>query len=221
MELQQTVNLVRDLIAGEGYVAGDRLPPERELTGRLGLGRGALRRAFDVLERDGIIWRHVGKGTFFAGNDGVTAGEITGLSDQITPVRMMQARVCIEAAISREAAKNASREAINRMNLVLDRSEAASTWREYETQDDLFHRAVAEAADNILLLALFDHLNQVRRAVAWGNVVRSSSRPPRDHPSFEQHRLIASAIQDRDPAAAHDAMRQHLGSVSARLFEET
>ncbi len=45
--------------------------------------------------------------------------------------------------------------------------EEASSWAEYEVQDDLFHRAIAEASDNILLLSLFDQLNQVRRAVAW------------------------------------------------------
>ena len=145
---------------------------------------------------------------------------IASLSKQITPVRMMQARVCIEAAIAREAALHASGEAIIRMKVAMDRAQSAPSWHDYETQDDLFHRAIAEAADNILLLALFDQLNQVRRAVAWGSVVRSTQRPPRDHSSFAEHRKIAAAIENRDGAGAYDAMRQHIGSVSARLFEE-
>ncbi len=41
-----------------------RLPPERELCDTLGVSRGDLRKALDVLARDGHIWRHVGKGTF-------------------------------------------------------------------------------------------------------------------------------------------------------------
>ena len=139
------------------------------------------------------------------------AGPLADLGRQITPVRMMRARLCIEPAIARESAINASGEAITRMKLARDRAEAASSWADYEAQDDLFHRSIAEAADNILLLALFDQLNQVRRAVAIGNVTRQSATPPRDHSSFAEHDRIIEA---------YEAMRQHLGSVSARLFGE-
>lgn len=212
---------VRSLIAAGSYSPGDRLPPERDLIERFGMSRTTLRRALDALEREGAIWRHVGKGTFVANHAGwAMQDSLLSLSRQISPVRMMQARVCIESAIAREAAINASAEAIIRMKLATDRAEAASNWSDYETQDDLFHRSVAQAADNMLLLALFDQLNQVRRAVAWGNVVRKTQRPPQDHSSFSEHRRIASAIEQRDPVTAHDAMRQHIGSVSARLFEE-
>ncbi|MGE0845493.1 MAG: FadR/GntR family transcriptional regulator [Flavobacteriaceae bacterium] len=212
---------VQALIESGNYAPGDRLPPERELTDELGLTRARLRRALDALERNGTIWRHVGKGTFVAGHGNGDAGDGVGaLSRQVTPVRMMQARLCIEPAIAREAAVNASGEAITRMKLAMERSIAAPSWADYETHDDLFHRSIAEASDNILLLALFDQLNQVRRAVAWVNVKRQSERPPRDHSSFGQHAAIAAAIEARDPRGAQDAMREHLRSVSARLFEE-
>ena len=47
---------------------------------------------------------------------------------------------------------------------------------------------------NVLLLSLFDQLNQVRRAVAWNTVVRELPRPPADHSSFAEHDRIAAAI---------------------------
>jgi DNA-binding FadR family transcriptional regulator len=56
--------------------------------------------------------------------------------------------------------------------------------------------------------------------VAWGSVVRLSERPPREHTSFVEHERIAAAIEARDPAAAQEAMRRHIRSVSSRLFEE-
>ena len=72
---------------------------------------------------------------------------------------------------------NASSEALSRINLAKERAQNAPTWDEYEAQDDLMHRQIATATDNLLLLSLFDQLNQVRRAVAWGTVVRTSVRP--------------------------------------------
>ncbi len=184
---------LRALIADGGYAPGDRLPPERELIERLGIGRAALRRALDQLERSGAIWRHVGKGTFIAGSEEAT-GDI---ARQMTPMRMMQARLCIEPALAREAAIHATAEAMAGIERILDRSEAAASWAEYEAQDDAFHRAVAEACDNALLVAAFDQLNRVRRAVAWGAVSRKSTKPPADHSSFAEHRDIASAPSAR------------------------
>ena len=204
-----------------GYSPGDRLPPERELIVSLGMSRNSLRRALEALERDGAIWRHVGKGTFVAAHGGDAAtGSLSALSKQVTPVQLMRARLALEPAISREAAINASQDAVTRLKVLKDRAVAAADWDDYEAQDDLFHRAVAEATGNPLLLTLFDQLNQVRRAVAWKTVVRQSSRPAGDHTSFAEHDEILAAIEGRDPSGAQDAMRKHLSSVSARLFEE-
>jgi len=100
------------------------------------------------------------------------------------------------------------------------RMRSATTWAEYEEQDDLLHHLIAQSSDNLLLVSLFDQLNQVRRAVAWGNVVRETTRPPTTHTSFDEHNEIVTAISDRNPEAAYEAMRNHLRSVSGRLFEE-
>lgn len=217
---EDVVERLRAFIRDGGYAPGDRLPPERELIVSLDLSRTALRRALDALEREGAIWRHVGKGTFVArGESAAPGGRLVDLGRQLTPFRMMRARIAIEPAIAREAAINASGEAMMRMRLAMERAAAAATWAEYERQDDAFHRSIAEASDNLLLVALFDQLNQVRRAVAWGAVTRETVRPPADHTSFAEHAAIARAIAERNPEAAYEAMRAHIRSVSARLFE--
>lgn len=213
---------LRSYIADGGFTQGVRLPPERHLTDELGMSRSTLRKALGALERDGVIWRHVGKGTFVAdGSPQAPSGAMVELGRQLTPFRMMRARMAIEPAIAREAAVNASGDTQMRMQRALERSKAAATWREYEIQDDIFHRTVAEASDNLLLLSLFDQLNGVRRAVAWGNVQRRSAHPSPDHSSFAEHDAIAAAIANRDPVAAYESMRAHLRSVSQRLFGES
>lgn len=213
---------VRDYIGRQSLKPGDRLPAERQLIQELGMPRGALRRAFDALEREGLIWRHVGKGTFMS-RGGVGAEDaIDWTADvvrQITPLRMVRARLCIEPALAGEAALNASAEALTRMRIALDRATAASSWEEYEDQDDQFHRAIARASDNLLLVGLFDQLNRVRRAVAFGVVTRDTPCPSPKHSSFTEHEQIAAAIEARDRTGAQELMRAHLLSVSKRLFE--
>ncbi|NNK79766.1 MAG: FadR family transcriptional regulator [Litoreibacter sp.] len=220
-EKEDAVERLRALIADRKHMPGDRLPPERQLIELLGVGRSALRRALEHLERDGVIWRHVGKGTFVSHGMGGSGDALSELAHQMNPVRMMRARLCIEPAIAREAAVNASGEAIAKINVAMERAQAAVSWSEYERQDDLFHRAVVEASDNVLLVALFDSLNRVQREVAWGSVERDTSRPPEQHSSFGEHEAIAEAIAAHDPEGAFRAMGVHLKSVSTRLFGDS
>jgi len=211
MQTQQTpigsedpAEALRVFIANGGYSPGDRLPPERELIFKLGFSRTNLRKGLDTLERQGAIWRHVGKGTFVAAHSNANGeGGLLHLSQQVSPVDMMRARLSLEPALAREAAINASDDAVVRVKLARDRAEVAASWDAYEAQDDAFHRAVAEATGNVLLLSLFDQLNQVRRAVAWNAVTRSTAKPPRNHSSYEQHDVLTSAIEARDPHAAY------------------
>ncbi len=212
---------LRNFIAEGGYDAGQRLPAERELTERLSLTRTELRKALDVLEREGTVWRHVGKGTFLTdrNSDGATDALID-LGRKLTPFRMIRARLVFEPAIAREAAANASGDDLLAMQRAMERTRSATTWAEYEEYDDLLHLLIAKSSDNLLLVALFQQLNQVRRAVSWGNVVRETARPLPTHTSFAEHDAIAAAIAARNPEAAYEAMRDHLRSVSNRLFAE-
>src|SRR5215471_15821646 len=69
---EQTLTRLRQLITEEGLASDGRIPPERALASELGVGRRSLRRALDVLEKEGRISRHQGRGTFV--NTGVNTG---------------------------------------------------------------------------------------------------------------------------------------------------
>jgi len=70
--------------AGEGAVAGARLPTERDLAEKLGVTRAAVRNALSYLEAAGSISREVGRGTFLRG----AADE---LADDVGPADVMRA----------------------------------------------------------------------------------------------------------------------------------
>lgn len=220
-ERQSDLTRLRVYIDDGGFAPGDRLPSERVLCEALDFKRTNLRRALDTLEREGTIWRHVGKGTFLSEpQEDAPSDWVADIGRELTPVKMMRARMSIEPAIAREAAINASKEAVERIMRAVAGCEEALDWAGYEAFDDELHRAIAAATDNPLLVGLYDQLNAVQRKVAWTTVVRETSRPPRSHTSFTEHKNIAKAIAAHDNAGAHQAMRTHIGSVSARLFGE-
>lgn len=204
------------------FCPGDRLPPERVLIEKLKLSRASLRNALQKLEDSGTIWRHVGKGTFLGpqASGQQDANPVLTLARRTAPIKMMRARLAVEPGIAREAALNGSVEALDRIMAAQNATHEASDWISYEAADDDFHRAIAEASDNLPLMAIFDQLNLIRRSVAWENVMRDNSRPPADHGSFHEHHLIALALAAHDPEAAERTMRSHLKAVSHRLFGE-
>ena len=212
---------LRTYIANGNFAPGDRLPAERELTKVLGVKRTILRRGLETLERQGVIWRRVGKGTFLSESRAdIPINWLDEISQQLTPIKMMRARLSIEPAIAREAAINASSESMVRIMRTVESAENALNWAGYEASDDAFHRAIASATDNPLLVALHNQLNAVQRAIAWTSVTRETERPASSHTSFVEHRAIADAIAKHDHSQAHYAMRKHIASVSARLFGE-
>jgi len=207
VERHDAQQLLKRFIESGGYAPGDRLPAERELIDNLGITRSSLRKGLDALEREGTIWRHVGKGTFISEpTNPATFPGVDKLSQEISPIQMMRARLALEPVIAREAAINASTEAMRRIIVARDSAVEASSWKAYEISDDAFHRSIAQATDNALLLSLHDHLNQVHRTVAWRKVIRKTDRPSREHTSFAEHNHIVDAIDVRDPMAAHNSM---------------
>ncbi len=195
-----------------------RLPAERELADALGVTRGALRKALATLEREGQLWRHVGKGTFVGSRD-LDVVNLGDIERQTNPAEVMRTRLLIEPVLAREAALNATSADVEAMRRCLVRTREAATWRQYEAADNALHRLIAEASGNRLLLGLFDVLNSVRRAVVWGRLRNDSGRPPADHHSFAEHQAIVEAIAERDLDAAGRRMQGHLRSVESRLIE--
>ena len=211
---------LRAFIAQKDAGSDTRLPPERELCESLGVSRGELRKALAILEAEGHLWRHVGRGTFI-GQRPVDESDVGTLTSQTNPAEVMRTRLLLEPAFAREAALNARAADIDEIRICIGRSRHAESWRQYENWDNRFHRAVARASGNSLLLGLFDTLNAVRRAVVWGRLRSDAKAPSKDHHSFAEHERIAYAIETRDVEEAGRAMRQHLESVEARLRPRT
>jgi len=61
---RQLFQFFRDEILSRRMPPGSRMPPTRELAGQIGLNRITISSAYDLLESEGLIRTHVGRGSF-------------------------------------------------------------------------------------------------------------------------------------------------------------
>ena len=201
------------LIDGGRFPRHSRLPPERELAIKLGVGRSTLRKALAILEAEGKIWRHVGRGTF-VGDSAPPASHADVLAlTATTPEELLEARLVLEPAMAAFAATCARREEIAKMQVAIVKRENAPDPQTYNLWDHTFHEIIAQSTHNPILVALVKSLNGLRKRPEWTNYKRTRMSRQTRRQSAQEHTEIVAAIEARDPVAAYECMRAHLGNV--------
>jgi len=214
---EQTLSDLRQMI-GAGSIAGDgRLPPERDLARALGVGRRVLRRALDVLEREGEVSRRQGRGTFVTARGNGMDGPLSGIFQHTNPLEVMEVRLTVEPTIARLASLRASRCDIERLRVLVEETRAARDSETYRTADAAFHRSIAEATRNALFLALYDALQALRQDETWERLGENGRCYKRQAVYAKDHREIFEAIAARDSERAQEAMYRHLSDVQRLL----
>ena len=199
----------------------DQLPTERDLAEEIGVGRRAVRRALEVLETEGYIWRRQGAGTFIGEEPVQPEENLSDLPASTNMLEVMEVRLRIEPALAQLAALRATADDIVGMRQLAEKVAAADDMDGRELWDGALHRAIAAASGNTLFLALFDVVDRVRQDESWRHV-REALRTEQTIERYKmQHLQILDAIERRDPVAAETLMRQHLLALQERLLFST
>ena len=195
-----------------------RLPPERDLAEKLGVGRRSLRRALGVLEDEGHILRRQGRGTFVRDAGAPLDLRLGRISELTNPIEVMETRLALEPASARLAAIRASRRDMERLASLAAETRVTRTPAEYERANTAFHRRIAEAARNALYLALFDAVNEILRDLACERLTESGHCFNRQGVYSDFHDKIVGAIAARDGDKAEALMYSHLLDVQQNLL---
>ncbi len=234
----QTLSKLRQLIASGSLGVGGRIPPERTLANEMGVGRRSLRRALDILEQEGQITRHQGRGTFVhsesdpavapmalrarTGDISIASAVATIPFDRIleftNPLEVIEVRLAVEPVIARLAALRASQADIRRLQGLVGETREATDPGVYEKADERFHRAVAEAARNALFLSLFDTLSASRRDATWRRLSENAHCFKRQSVHSASHQEIYEAIAARNSERAFECMYKHLSDVQRHVY---
>ena len=214
---------VRDFIlnaASAGKIApGARLPTERDLAQRFSLPRNAVRRTLAQLVAEGSITRHVGRGTFLAGE--TPANAPASKADSVahtSPAELMEARLRIEPAVAELIVTNATPSDFERMEMCIDRAERAATLDEFEMWDAALHQAFATATHNRFVIRVLDMVAAVREQSEWGKLKDRIVTPERRLTYQGEHRAIVEALKARDAELARNAILRHLQHARRNLF---
>lgn len=211
---EQIVSQIEESLLSGTLKPGDQLPPERELAQRFGVSRTAVREAIRALREKGLVEAFAGRGTFItnASSEAVrqSLGWMARIGQPDGSAQLVEVREILEPEIAARAAERAEEKDLAAMREAVAAMDAAANDAEAFIEADLdFHLAIAEAAENAIILTLIDSIVGLLREQR----MRTFSVPGGPSRGQFHHKRVLEAIERRDPNAAREAMRTHLEQV--------
>jgi GntR family transcriptional repressor for pyruvate dehydrogenase complex len=212
------VDQVRRLIEQGNLTAGDRLPTESELVGRLRVSRSVLREAVSRLETVGLVSVQRGRGMFVGDPASLSSCvQMVRTAMTISPREMEQFaefRSAIECYSARQAARRATPEDLAELEAILEQMDRPGQEHlDCIRYDFQFHLKIIELTGN----ALMRNVMEVIQQFVLAGMVQTTPAPRNSTRSQKLHRDIFEAVKAGDADAAEKAMQVHMEAVQAAL----
>jgi len=209
------VSDVKHMIASGTLAPGSRLPPERELAKSFGVNRASLRQVLKVLEIMGVLSQRVGDGTYL--NDSAESIleqpiDFLILLDDLSHHELFETRLIVEPELAARASERATTEDLVALRKAIKDLENCQTTEERLRADMAFHECIFRAAGNRICHLLF----RVVHRTLLTSMSQLAGRVELERP-LSYHRLIYSAIYNRDSQTARQKMFEHISDAKALL----
>lgn len=205
------------LVKGQ-YKIGDRLPPERDIAEKLGVGRTVVREALIMLELEELVEVRKGSGVYVVR----LPQESIKISEEVNqsgPFEILQARQLLESNIVEFATLQATARDIAKMREALEKEQRDLISGEGEEGDFEFHLAIAEATQNTVLVELFKQAWVIRENnPMWQKLHARITDFNYRQEWLGDHQAIFVAIKNKNSSVAKMAMWNHLEKVKIRLM---
>jgi GntR family transcriptional regulator, transcriptional repressor for pyruvate dehydrogenase complex len=190
---------------------GSLLPPERDLAEQLGVSRATVAQALVALEVLGVIRVQHGTGAVLQYRPNAVTVLRSLREHRARLPEIVEARLGLELQIVELAAERRTEADLQRIDeaLAFMRAEIDKGGRG-ERGDELFHRALTDAAHNSVLSQLMAFIGEM----VLESRIESLGQEGRPEASLTAHRRIADAVRAGDPEAAVEEMRAHIRKVS-------
>ena len=222
----EIVEQIIELISRDVLKPGERLPGERDLCKKFGVGRTSLREALRSLSVMGILEGRVGEGTFVANNSNQYLEKTVQWSLLLDPKRvqdLVETRLMLESQNAGLAAQRRTKENLSMVERNLESMEDLVEEPDRFLECDLeFHLLIAQATQNTILYSLLSMTRGYLHEWVKGTLglpIREVVK--RTKLSLQQHKTIFQAIRSGDAERAQHAMKVHILSSSADLPSST
>ncbi|OGP70372.1 MAG: hypothetical protein A2W09_04730 [Deltaproteobacteria bacterium RBG_16_50_11] len=205
---------IQTLILSKKYKPGDRLPSERSLAEQFHISRHSLREALRILDVMGLIEIKVGDGIYVKEVNFLPYIESVNLSissrlqmERDSFIKLWEVRKILEVGMVDLSTRQITEPFLKSLWRCIEEME-----KNIGNQDVFisfgirFHRLIAEAGQNEILILIWDTLaNLIRKS--HDKIYRISRSPKR---SLLAHKKIYFALKKRDVQKATEAMKQHM-----------
>lgn len=219
---QAAIEQIKAMIVRGDLGPGDKLPIENELAARLGLSRGSLREAVRALAVMGVLEVRQGDGTYVTSLQPElllqSIGFFTELNQESTLVQILDARRMLEAGAAALAAHFASPEELETLERLVDEMPGCDSVEAFVDNDMEFHRVIATASRNDVVVALLDNLSsRTTRARVWRGITETGA----NERTVEEHRAIYEALVAHRGDIAAALITAHIANVESWLQHAT
>lgn len=210
-------------IMDDTFPVRSRLPTEAELCKDYAASRPVVRQALLRLREDGLIQTRQGSGSVVLRRPGTEIQEFAPLNSIADIQRCFEFRIALEGEIAGLAAQRRDDTDLARIKAALDKLDEVLETGAFGVDEDFeFHLAIARAVGNVFFTSALQSLKpQTQFGMNLTRQLSLTSNRERLALIKAEHARIFAAIREQDPAAARDAMREHIANARLRMFEGT
>jgi GntR family transcriptional repressor for pyruvate dehydrogenase complex len=212
--------VARRLVAfllGGSLKPGDRLPSERQLSSRLGVGRSVVREALKSLTLLGLVEVRLGDGTYLKRADSdllpqvIEWGLLLGAKRTLD---LVETRRYLEVVVAGLAAERCEAADAIRLGERLEAMRVATGDPERFVAADIdFHVLLAAMARNESLEQIMSSVHSL--LTVW--ISRVMHQAHSYEPTLAEHAAVFEAVRTGDAEAARAAMERHMLGATQRL----
>ena len=205
---------IKDMILSGELGPGSRLPPEKELSDRLGLSRSSMREAVKALEVIRVLDVRRGDGTYVTSLEPRLLLEamtfVTDLHDHQSILELFAVRRILEPAAAALAAARATEADVQSLRAGLAAVDTTTSIEQLVAHDLEFHGAISIISGNGYLATLIGSLSsRTVRARVWRGLTQEGAQGR----TLAEHAAIVNAIERGDAALVEALSIVHISGV--------
>lgn len=217
------IDYIKQQIRNRELMIGELLPPERELSEKLGVSRNSVREALKILSVIGVISSRQGAGNCVSCDFDyylVDTFSMMFILGELDYDQINQIRIGLEMQAYALAVKYADNSEILQMQEYVEKLDRSQNEEENTLWDKKIHYAIAKASRNVLIQNILNALSEVMDVFIEDMRREILRTEERKEMLQEFHKQMVEYLIKRDAKNGQKALMQHFEMIDQIIHEE-